>query len=225
MEQDVKAAREFDDLSPEEKAEIQLNNFIKQMPVLVFNSAKYDLQLVKQMLAQVLELDKSGGFAIKKGSAYTCMGNNKFKFLDIAQFLVAGTSYDVFLKAYKCQQTKSYFPYEWLDDASKLDHPALPEFDTFYSQLKQHNVLDIEYDNSGNYSIEAFPARKPSYLQIQAPPSSGLEKYRELQQIWKRNNMKTWNRSSRQLRRCRHSTERNELMSSKTRSPSQVSLV
>lgn len=117
-EEEEEATREYDELSPEEKAMIQLKNFINQIPVLGFNSAKYDLQLVKQMLARVLKLDQSGG-----------------------------TSYDVFLKAYKCQQTKSYFPYEWFNDASKLDHPALPEFNAFYSHLKQHNVLDSEYDS------------------------------------------------------------------------------
>ena len=52
-------------------------------------------------------------------------------------------SYSAFLKAYKIEEAKSYFPYEWFDDVSKLDYPSLPPYDAFYSELKQKNVLEI----------------------------------------------------------------------------------
>ena len=31
---------------------------------------------------------------------------------------------------------KSYFPYEWLDDYDKLNESKLPEYDFWYSSLK-----------------------------------------------------------------------------------------
>lgn len=48
-------------------------------------------------------------------------------FLDMAQYLAPGTSYASFLKAFEIEEEKGWFPYEWLDDVSKLDFPRLPE--------------------------------------------------------------------------------------------------
>lgn len=68
------------------------------------------------------------------------------KFLDIGQFLAAGSSYSSFLKAYKVEEHKGYFPYEWFDAARKLEHPELPPHTAFHSSLKNSNITLEEYD-------------------------------------------------------------------------------
>ena len=55
-----------------------------------------------------------------------------------------GFSCDKFLKAYKILQTKSYFPYESFDHPSKLNYPSRPDYETFYSELKKMNVLEVK---------------------------------------------------------------------------------
>ena len=51
-----------------------------------------------------------------------------------------GFSYDKFLKAYECPQTKGFFPYEWMDSLEKLEHSSLPPHEAFYSTLTNKNI-------------------------------------------------------------------------------------
>ena len=113
-----------------------LYHYCRQIPVLGFNSAKYDLNLVKSYLIPWLRADVDPDKkeekedidinVIKKGSMYTQIGARRFKFLDISNYLAGGVSYSAFLEAYKIPESKTYFPYEWFDHPSKLDYPCLP---------------------------------------------------------------------------------------------------
>ena len=66
------------------------------------------------------------------------------KFLDISNYIAAGSSYSQFLKAYGCDIPKSIFPYEWFDSFDKLDHTSLPDMQDFYSTLSNTNPLKSE---------------------------------------------------------------------------------
>ncbi|CAH3132563.1 unnamed protein product [Porites lobata] len=74
-----------------------------------------------------------------------CLKTPHLRFLDVTNFLAPGFSYDKFLKAYECPQTKGFFPYEWLDSLDKLDHPSLPPHDAFFSTLKNENISKEDY--------------------------------------------------------------------------------
>ena len=163
-----------------------LYHYCRQIPVLGFNSAKYDLNLVKSHLIPWLRRDIDPTHAenedtcdvsvIKKGSTYTQIGARRFRFLDISNYLAGGVSYSAFLKAYKIEDAKSYFPYEWFDHVTKLDFPQLPPYDAFYSELKQKNVLEIT-DNDDD---------KDTVAEI------GKTRYQELQDIWLQQGMSTF---------------------------------
>ena len=66
-------------------------------------------------------------------------------FLDILNFLGGATSLDKFLKAYEATEQKGFFPYEWFDTPIKLDYCSLPPFESFFSKLKNCNVLEQDY--------------------------------------------------------------------------------
>jgi hypothetical protein len=124
---------------------------------------------------------------------FNIAGNEAFRFLDMSQFLAAGTSYDGFLKAFKCTQIKSYFPYEYLDSAEKLQDTALPPYHTFYSKLKAENTLESErncFDKMVQNGMAVEAALKS--LKIPAPPLTGPEKYQELLNIWDQEGMETF---------------------------------
>lgn len=89
--------------------------------------------------------EQEHGFVVKKCNAYACITTDTLKFLDISHFLAPGTSYAGFLKAYRVEEAKGFFPYEWLDDMTKLDHQQLPPHDAFYSGLKDTNISEVEY--------------------------------------------------------------------------------
>ena len=124
----------------------EMETYMCQVPVIGFNSAKYDLNLIKHYIAKYLNLhEDSGAFVIKKNNAYTCIATESLKFLDMSQCLAPGSSYACFLKAYHVTEQKSFFPYEWFDDISKLKATSLPPHETFYSHLKGTNVSEEEY--------------------------------------------------------------------------------
>ena len=150
----------------------RFKKYISVMPVLGFNSSKYDLNLIKQYFPKHLNLATDCDYVIKKTNQYTAIATSKFKFLDIVNYLAAGCSYSKFLKAYDVEESKSYFPYEWFDDVGKLDYPALPPYESFYSRLKNANVLDVEHSEwreDGSVGV---------------PPADGRAKYQELLRIW-----------------------------------------
>ncbi len=156
------------------------NDFLKycsQVPVLGFNSSRYDINLIKGYFISRLESasDKPTEI-IKKNSAYASISVENFIFLDVSHFLAPGSSYSKFLKAFGIVEKKSFFPYEWLTSADKLQQQYLPSYEEFYSSLKKANVLEMEYsrwDGKGD-----------------APPT-GQENYEHLKQIWLELNMTT----------------------------------
>lgn len=51
----------------------RFNFYCQQVPVLGFNSARYDLNLIKKSIAKHLCLHESQGITIKKNNLYTCL--------------------------------------------------------------------------------------------------------------------------------------------------------
>lgn len=59
----------------------QIKIYVTQVPVLGFNSARYDLNLVKQKLAIHLKMHESNNtFAVKQNNAYRCISSPTHNF-------------------------------------------------------------------------------------------------------------------------------------------------
>ena len=124
--------------------EENLHSYIQELPVLRFNSGKYELNATKEFLFPYLIETQPIKFTVKKNSNRMCVKTDFLKCLDISNYLAPGFSYDQFLKAYECEQTKGFFPYEWLDCLNKLQETSLPPHAAFYSSLKNANITDEE---------------------------------------------------------------------------------
>ena len=131
--------------SPLRKLKERLEDFLKELPVIGFNSGKYDLNAVKEFLFPVMVKKEQVQFTIKRNNNFMCLKTEHLRFLDVTNFLAPGFSYEKFLKAYECPQTKGFFPYEWVDSLDKLQHPALPPHEAFYSSLSNKNISFEEY--------------------------------------------------------------------------------
>ena len=107
--------------------------------MLGFNSASYDLNLIKPILIQILQKDIQ--FVIKRTNSYLCLKTSKLQFLDIKKFLASGFSNRKFLVAYGGELRKFYFPYEFVTDKVKS---GLPEHSAFYSSLSKSNITQEE---------------------------------------------------------------------------------
>ena len=137
----------------------QKENFMKWMrevPVIGFNSAKYDANIMKMYLNSSLDrFDKNDNEEVqvlKTNTMYRVLTSKSLKFLDVSNFLAGGCSLDSWLKAYQCKMTKGFFPYEWLDNYDKLNQDHLPEYELWFSSLKNKNIGKEDY----NVCVEAW---------------------------------------------------------------------
>ena len=121
----------------------QLHGWLHQLPVIGFNSGKYDLNMIKRSFVPLLISNNAA--VIKRQNTYMCLYTDKLKFVDICNYLAPGYSYDKYLKAYGCELQKGNFPYEYMDGIGKLEDRALPPQAAFYSQLKSEEISDADY--------------------------------------------------------------------------------
>ena len=117
-------------------------SYLKRIIVLTFNGKSYDIPIAKSPLFSILLQVEEIDFLVRNGNAYSTIATDSFLFLDITNYLVAGVSYDAFLKAYDAPTQKSYFCYEYFDSLSKLTSVVFPRYSDFFSSLKQCNVLE-----------------------------------------------------------------------------------
>ena len=119
----------------------KIEEWCNQVPVLGFNTGRYDLSLIREYFVERLS-DTTGKVRVaKNGNKIMFILTNSFRFLDIMNYLGPGTSYEKWVKAYECETVKSWFPYEWFDTPEKLDFPGLPKCEEWYSKLKGEYVL------------------------------------------------------------------------------------
>ena len=145
----------------------RFNSYCNILPVLTFNGKKYDLVLSREFLPKYFKLNGKNVFTVKKNNAYFCIQTEDFRFLDITNYLAPGTNYSNFLKAFRVEESKEFFPYDWFCDVNLLDHTSLPPVEKWFSKLKGKNVLD-----DGNNTIE--------------------ENYNYVQNIWKEKQFSTF---------------------------------
>ena len=124
----------------------KFEDYCKELAVFGFNSAGYDVKLIKKFLFK--ELCKHGeqpNFTVKKAGKYPCIKIEHLKFMDILQFLAPGYNLKSFFKAFGVSEQKGFFPYDYFTHADQLDETTLPPYETFYSIIKGCNVLEEEY--------------------------------------------------------------------------------
>jgi hypothetical protein len=128
---------------------LNLNQYCNKVPVLGFNSGKYDINLnIKEFMN---EIHKRGNidFVIKNGNTFKALMANNFIFLDICQYLPAGFNLDKYLNAFNPNgEQKSIFPYEFLGSYEKLDY-SIDELskDDFHSSLKNSDISEKEWES------------------------------------------------------------------------------
>ena len=77
------------------------------LPVFFFNSAKYDLNLIKSYLLPILVNERDiEPTVIKKANQFISFKFGDIQLLDITNFLGGATGLDSFFKAYKTSETK-----------------------------------------------------------------------------------------------------------------------
>ena len=131
--------------NPFKKLLDQLFSWLRQLPVIGFNSGHYDLNVIKKFYIPYMVKNNDIQFVIKRQNTFMCFSTPKLKFLDVTQYLAPGVSYAKYLTAYGCELGKGHFPYEYMDGIGKLEDRALPPQAAFFSQLKNEGISDTDY--------------------------------------------------------------------------------
>ena len=77
----------------------QLKQRVNQVPLISFNSGKYDLNMVKEYFVKEISYNKDDEcnenvFAAKKENDYMFLTTSTIKFLDVKNYIGPGLSYD-----------------------------------------------------------------------------------------------------------------------------------
>ena len=144
----------------------KFSEYARQLTVVGFNSSSYDCPLIMKEFVAFFGLHDTSANIVKQGKRYSNIKTEYFNFVDLLLYLPPHTSYSAFLKSFKIEERKLFFPYEWLNGFSKLDTPCLPPIESWHSKIKGRSVLD-----DGVNTIE--------------------ENYSEMEAIWSQHNMTT----------------------------------
>ena len=73
--------------------------WVNQVPVVGFNSGKYDMNIIKEYFVKRISFDEKKDahedvFAAKEGNGYMFITTSRFKFLDVKNYIGPGLSYD-----------------------------------------------------------------------------------------------------------------------------------
>ena len=171
-----------------------LERYCNVLPVFGFNSAEYDINLIKSYLLPILINERNmEPTVIEKANQFVSFKFGDVQLLDIMNFLSGATSLDSFLKAYKTAETKDLFPYEWFDCPQRMSNSELPPYDAFFSKLQNVNPLEKDYsDYQKLLSCRLKTEEALSKMKLSKPPPSGEKIYQYLLDIWNHENMCTF---------------------------------
>jgi hypothetical protein len=126
----------------------QLEQYLQELPVVGFNTGKYDDNAMKvDFFTRLVDSHKTKS-TVKRNNDFMCIKRDKVKFVDIANYFAPGFSYSQYMKAYKCTEQKGFFPYEWMTSLDKLNVSQLPPHEAFFCALKNENISTEDYQLS-----------------------------------------------------------------------------
>ncbi|KAL8581673.1 hypothetical protein ACOMHN_049229 [Nucella lapillus] len=85
------------------------------MPVVGFNSGKYDLNVIKPYFFARATRDRGDLFVVKNNNDFKCVSTRTLKFVDVTQYLAPRFSYSVYLATFGVEEKKGFFPYKFMD--------------------------------------------------------------------------------------------------------------
>ena len=84
--------------------------WLKQLPVVGFNSGNYDLNFLEKNLIPILLKANKDLAPIKRGNCFLAMSTPELAFLDLNYYLAPNYSLALFLEHYDATETKGSFP-------------------------------------------------------------------------------------------------------------------
>ena len=168
--------------------------YCNTLPVYGINSAKFGINLIKLTLLPILVSERQiEATVVKKSNQFVSFNFGHVQLLDIMSFLGGAISLDSFLKAYKTEESKGFFPYEWFDNPEKLNNKELTPYDSFFSKLRKINSLENHHNDFKDLTTSGLSSKQAvCKLRLNKMPPTGDENYACLQSIWVNKGMKSF---------------------------------
>ena len=170
----------------------KIDHHMRHLPCVGFNSARYDLPTMIRkagMVYWLTEIDEREPRVIKKTThSYTSLTSAKLRFLDLCMFLSPGNSLRSLLRQCGIEDrfSKLHFPYNFLKSVKDLHYPALPAYEEFFSDIKQTNMLNSDYEEYQKLIDQGYIMEDAlKKLELSEKPPTGPQRYEELQKLWK----------------------------------------
>ena len=161
----------------------RLLRYIEQHTVLGFNSQGYDLPLIRPYLpSSLIKSKNSPRQVIKRGNTYMSIASPKLKFLDIGNYLAAGTKLTDFYKSFNVSTPKGVFPYQWFDSLDKLHEEELPRRSRAMREALENVKNDPE--NEELQQIVEELSKDDPYYSILTDKTIPNEEVDYAQQMW-----------------------------------------
>ena len=195
-EEEIDMSTQFLQTQKNQLLELQqyFERYVNILAVLGFNIRKIDLKPIQSFLLPYLIHERNiQPTVIKKANHFVSFKFGEVQFLDILNFLGGATSLDSFLKAYKTNETKGFFLYEWFDSPNKLVAIFLPPYECFFSKLRDHNPMEKEitdFTKLLNSGVSQQEASKK--IRLKVVPPSGVDNYNYLESVWEEERMTTF---------------------------------
>ena len=121
---------------------LKIEEWCDQVPLLGFNSVRYDLNLIREHFAERLA-DTTGKVSGEKWKQDHVYSDEQLSLSRHHELLRSGDQLREMGESLR-DTVKSWFPYEWFDTPEKLDFRGLPKYEEWYSKLKGDYVLTRE---------------------------------------------------------------------------------
>jgi hypothetical protein len=165
-----------------------LSNYDAHLFIKEFGKVEGDLKVIPQTDEKYISISqqmKVGIYYNRDTGEFDRNAYRELRFLDSYRFMAssldklsANLSADQLVNLAKFYPEKDQFellkrkgvyPYEWMDDVSKMNHRQLPPMEDFYSSLKGEGISDAEYQHAqkvwSTFKCETFRDYHMIYLQ------------------------------------------------------------
>ena len=121
--------------------------FCDTLPVFSFNSARYDVSLIRRFFLHFFLLSERDivPIVIKKAYQLVLFNFSNVQILDNSKFLVGVTNLGSFLEAQRTSETKRFFPYECFNNPDEITTKKIPSHKAFQNKLQNQKPLEKEY--------------------------------------------------------------------------------
>ena len=167
----------------------QFERYCNVLPVFGFNSAKYDIILIKSYSLPNLVYERDIEPTVnRKVNQFVSFKFGDFQSLDIMNFL--GGANILSSKLTRPKRQRVSLPTKGSFVQRNWTLKRFPPSDSFFSILRTNNPLEKDYNDFQNLVNSGLTTEQSvAKLRLERKPLTGADNYSYLQNVWKNNNM------------------------------------